>query len=63
MEADKVAEIMSLEFQCVLRQKNGACNRDENGCQCCNLIQNADEVLEAYDEVIKVFRRMSDYDG
>ncbi len=48
MELNRAAELMKIEAECVKRQDTPLCNRDECGCQCCDLVQDADEILEAY---------------
>ena len=57
MELQKVYELMAREKECVLRQDNPDCNRDACGCQCCDLIADADEIIEAYNEVLKLIER------
>lgn len=51
--------ILEIEKQCVLRQDTPECNRDECGCQCCDLIQNADEVISAYDTAINMLKQIT----
>ena len=50
--------ILEIEKQCVLRQDTPECNRDECGCQCCDLVQNADEVISAYDTAINMLKQV-----
>lgn len=50
MNNKEAAQIMRIEQACVLRQDTDQCNRDELGCQCCDLIQKTEDVLEAYDK-------------
>lgn len=52
MELNKALEILKIEQECVRRQDTELCNRDECGCQCCDLIQESADVLEAYDIAI-----------
>lgn len=53
MKISDAKRIMQIEKECVLRQDTPKCNRDTCGCQCCDLIQDADEVVEAYELVVK----------
>ena len=52
MEIEKAIKIMKIEQECVRRQETNLCNRDECGCQCCDLIQDTADVLAAYDTAI-----------
>ena len=52
MEIEKAIKIMKIEQECVRRQDTDLCNRDECGCQCCDLIQKTEDVLEAYETAI-----------
>lgn len=52
MTKERAKEIMQIERACVLRQDTPECNRDECGCQVCDLVQDAEEVVAAYDLVI-----------
>ena len=56
MDMNRAAEIMLIEKTCVLRQDTADCCRDECGCQCCDLIQETEDVLEAYDAVLKALK-------
>ena len=58
MTPERAREIMQIERTCVLRQDTPECNRDECGCQNCDLIQDADEVVAAYDTAIKALEEM-----
>lgn len=49
---EKAIDLMRVERECVLRQDTDLCNRDECGCQCCDLVQDADEIVEAYETAI-----------
>lgn len=53
MKPSEAMKIMKIEKECVLRQDTPKCNRDTCGCQCCDLIQDADEVVEAYELAIQ----------
>ena len=71
MNYEKAKQIMKIERECVLRQDTPKCQRDECGCQGCDLIQDAIEVLSAYDYVIQMLdmyeyylqQKMKDYDN
>lgn len=52
MTPERTAEILRIEKECVERQDTDRCNRDTNGCQCCDLIQETEDVLEAYNTAI-----------
>jgi len=52
MTPKRTAEILRIEKECVERQDTPRCNRDTNGCQCCDLIQKTEDVLEAYNTAI-----------
>ena len=43
-------EIMKIEKECVLRQDTPKCDRK---CQYCDLLVNTDDVVKAYETVIK----------
>ena len=51
-----VIQILTCEKTCVLRQDTPDCNRDSLGCQCCDLIQEAADVVNAYDKAIRALR-------
>lgn len=59
MTNSRAIEIMINEQECVMRQDTPDCCRDECGCQCCDLILDTDEVIAAYDHVIKLLRRQA----
>lgn len=50
MNSKRAKEIMLTEKECVSRQVVNPCNRD---CANCDLVLDADEILEAYDFAIK----------
>lgn len=54
MEIERAIELMKNEKACVLRQDSPECNRDSCGCQCCDLVVETDEILEAYDLIIEL---------
>lgn len=47
--------IMEIEKQCVLRQDTPQCTRE---CSFCDLVQNADEVISAYDTAINILKQL-----
>lgn len=53
MTIEEVKKILKNERECVERQDTPMCNRDECGCQCCDLILDTGKVLEAYELTIK----------
>ena len=54
MDIKKAKKIMEVELECVLRQDTPKCNRDTCGCQCCDLIQETEDVVAAYNFVLSV---------
>ena len=54
MELYEVRNVMKNEKQCVQRASSNLCNRD---CLECDLVMNDTNLLEAYDEVLKVLNR------
>ena len=44
----RMLELLKIERECVTRGEN--CNRD---CANCDLVQDADELIEMYDKVIR----------
>lgn len=57
MTHEQAQKLMSIERTCVLRQDTPECNRDENGCQCCDLLQSTDDVLKAYKVAMKALSK------
>lgn len=53
MTPKEAAIIMQIEKTCVLRQDTPDCNRDECGCQNCDLIQKTVDIIEAYEMAIR----------
>lgn len=49
--------ILEIEKQCVLRQDTPECTRE---CSFCDLVQNADEVISAYDTAINILKQISE---
>ena len=54
MNREKLIQIIKNEKECVERQDTPFCNRDSCGCQCCDLILEAEDVTKAYDEILKM---------
>lgn len=52
--------ILEIEKTCVLRQDTPECNRE---CANCDLVQNADEVISAYDTAITFLKQISEKVG
>lgn len=45
----RALELMKIEKECIQRNKDEKCDRE---CEVCDLLQNTDELLEAYEAVI-----------
>lgn len=60
MEIRKAIEILICERTCVKRQDTPDCNRDECGCQNCDLIQETEDVIEAYNMAIEALAEKED---
>lgn len=54
MTKERMILLLKTELECVNRQDTDSCNRDECGCQCCDLIQDKDEIVAMYEEVINI---------
>ena len=52
-----IIDLLKCELECVKRQDTDKCQRDENGCQCCDLIQDTDEIIHMYEEVIDLVEK------
>ncbi len=52
MTDERILELLKIERECVLRNKNGECDRN---CVNCDLVQEDEDLLEMYDEVIKQY--------
>lgn len=57
MNINEAINVLKAEKECVLRQDTPKCNRDTCGCQCCDLVQDTETVLEAYDMAIEALER------
>ena len=53
----KTIKMLEIEKTCVLRQDTPECNRE---CSNCDLVQNADEVISAYDTAITFLKQISE---
>lgn len=49
MNIKRALELMKIEKECIQRNKDEKCDRE---CEVCDLLQNTDELLEAYEVVI-----------
>lgn len=49
MTLKRALELMKIEKKCIKRNKDQKCNRE---CEKCDLVQNTDELLEAYKIII-----------
>ena len=49
-DKDKILKVIETERECVARQQ---CNRD---CLNCDLVLDSKDILEVYDEIIKIYR-------
>lgn len=64
MDINKAAELMQMEKECMRRQEGSECPRNCDpvcGCYDCELVQNSDEILQAYDiafDCIKFSKRV-----
>lgn len=54
MTADEAIKVMQVERECVMRNDSHQCNRD---CAVCDLVLPTEYVLDAYDEVLKMFNK------
>lgn len=52
MTKEQMIKVIKNEMECVKRQDTPMCNRDECGCQGCDLILDADEVIKAYELIL-----------
>lgn len=52
MTNERAVELLKIEKECILRQDTSMCNRDTCGCQCCDLVQDSEDILAAYDMAI-----------
>lgn len=55
-DISKTIKMLEIEKQCVLRQDTPQCTRE---CSFCDLVQNADEVISAYDTAINLLKQMT----
>ena len=53
MTRQEVLTVLKNELECIKRQDTPRCNRDECGCQGCDLIIDADRVTKVYEFLIE----------
>lgn len=58
MEIERTIEMLKIEQECVKRQNTADCSRK---CFECNLCQDEQEILEAYDTAIEFLKIMDDW--
>lgn len=56
MERNRIIELLNNEAECVRRQDTPKCQRDELGCQGCDLLVETEEILEAYSEAVEIIQ-------
>lgn len=49
MTLKRALELMKIEKQCIERNEKNECNRE---CEVCDLLQNTEELIEAYKIII-----------
>ena len=54
MTAERIAELLAIEHECMLRSSHGVCNRM---CEDCGLVQDDDELHEMYTDAIFLIRK------
>ena len=54
-DISRTVKMLEIEKQCVLRQDTPQCTRE---CSFCDLVQNADEVVSAYDTAINILKQL-----
>lgn len=54
-DISRTVKMLEIEKQCVLRQDTPQCTRE---CSFCDLVQNADEVISAYDTAINILKQL-----
>lgn len=55
MTLEKLINLMQIERECITRNEHHNCNRD---CENCNLVQNTDTLIKAYDKTIAILTEM-----
>lgn len=60
MDLIKAHEIMENELRCVQRASVNVCDRD---CRHCDLLMDTDEIIQAYEMVIKMLESWSSFVG
>lgn len=56
MDKIRIIELLENEVKCIKRQDTAECQRDELGCQGCDLLVETDEILKAYDLAIDIVK-------
>lgn len=59
MNANRAAELLQIEKECIQRQDTPKCCRYTEGCAKCDLVQDSNDLLEAYDFAIDAIRRIT----
>lgn len=54
----RVKELMETERKCIHKNEAGICDRD---CAACELVQDSEELLKAYDFVIKMLQMLEEW--
>lgn len=60
MCASRVYELMSIERECIFRQDTATCCRYDEGCSACDLVQKQDDLIAAYDYVLKLLEQVKE---
>lgn len=55
MTIQRIHDIMENELQCVQRNELKECDRD---CGKCDLLMDTDEIIQAYNDVLKILERI-----
>lgn len=56
MNKERIVELLKNEAECIRRQDTPKCQRDELGCQGCDLLVETEEILEAYAEAVEIIQ-------
>ena len=55
MTIQRIHDIMKNELRCVQRNELKECDRD---CSKCDLLMDTDEIIQAYNDVLKILERI-----
>ena len=55
MTIQRIHDIMENELRCVQRAAVNACDRN---CKECDLLMDTDEIIQAYNDVLKILERI-----